>query len=145
MNFRKLKNPYLFINWEEWILIKYFFSLMKNNRWTNLKKFQRIMSNNKNINNNLMSLTWAVLISSFADSTPTFLLIKFMLMSNSVLEWTLEDVGVIIVVVVVWKASLTHESPICFRGELHWHLPNRFGIRKSQWLSTVQRRQWALL
>lgn len=37
-----------------------------------------------------------------------------------------------VVVVVVGKADLTQESPTWRKGELHWHLPKRLGMRKSQ-------------
>jgi hypothetical protein len=57
-------------------------------------------------------------------------------------------VDVVVVVVVggfVWNADLTQESPTCLKGELHWQRPNKFGIKKSQWLSAVHKRQCALL
>lgn len=31
-----------------------------------------------------------------------------------------------------WKAERTHESPSWRKGALHWHRPNRLGMRKSQ-------------
>lgn len=70
---------------------------------------------------------------------------------SSTVTLVVDGDGVVATVVVamevalVWNAERTHESPTCLKGDLHWHRPNRFGIRKSQWLSAVHSLQWALL
>lgn len=80
----------------------------------------------------LDSMSW------FSDSVVGFCVVEVVVVVEVVLV-------VEVVEVLVWKAARTQESPTCLKGELQEHLPNRFGIRKSQWLSAVHNRQCSLL